>query len=199
MATARKDAPERVSDYFAALPDWSRAICETLRGAVLSADPSIIEDWKWGPHYSSGGMVCGIGAFKGHVKLHFFNGSAMPDGRGLFNHCLDNQFARSVKFTDVAEVDVAAVQEYVRDAVAVLRGGFKRIITETSETPDDLLQALQSEPTAYSFFEGLTPGYRKQFTEHVTTAKTEKTRAARVAAVVAHCKDGKRLHDKYKS
>lgn len=180
MATARKDAPERVSAYFEALPEWSRAICEKLRAAVLSADPSVKEDWKWGPHYSSHGMVCGIGAFQKHVKLHFFNGSAMADGRGLFNHCLDNSFARSIKYTDVSAVDTEAVQE------------------SGPEAPEALLAALQSEPAAHAFFQGLTPGYRKQFVEHVTTARTDKTRAARVAAVVQHCLEGKRLHDKYK-
>lgn len=116
-------------------------------------------------------MVCGIGAFKGHVKLHFFNGSAMPYSRGLFNHCLDNRFARSIRYTDVSEVD--------------------------TEAPEDLIRALQFEPTAYHFFEGLTPGYKKQFIEHVATAKTDKTRTARIEAVVTHCREGRKLNDKY--
>src|SRR5688572_4907162 len=100
MATAKKDGSKKVAEYLESLPEWSAAICRKLQRIILKADPSIVEDWKWGPNYASNGMVCGYGAFQKHVKLTFFNGSAMTDSKGLFNHCVDNEFSRSIKYVN---------------------------------------------------------------------------------------------------
>ncbi len=57
MPTIHPDASNKVLDYIESLPDWSKTICKTLRATILNADNSIVEDWKWGPNYSSNGMV----------------------------------------------------------------------------------------------------------------------------------------------
>lgn len=74
MKTVPTDATEKVLQYTEQLPDWSHQICHCLRSIILQADESIVEAWKWGPHYSSHGMVCGMGAFQKHVKLTFLMG-----------------------------------------------------------------------------------------------------------------------------
>ncbi len=50
MNKSQKAATDRVLEYMNNLPDWSRRICLRLRAIILSADPSLVEDWKWGPH-----------------------------------------------------------------------------------------------------------------------------------------------------
>ena len=199
MATPKHDASQRVTDYIQGLPEWAQAVCNELRRICLSADPSIVEDWKWGPHYSSNGMVCGYGAFQKHVKVTFFNGSAMKDAKGLFNHCIDNEFSRSIKYTGVEEIDEKELLAYIRESVAVNAKGFKREVTnKTVEVPAELEQALAANPKAQAFFDALSYGYKKEFVELVTTAKQEKTRQERIAKVVDHCAEGKKLNDKYK-
>jgi hypothetical protein len=199
MVTLKKDAKEQVSGYIESLPAWSKNICNKLRQIILNADPSIIEDWKWGPNYNSNGMVCGYGAFQKHVKVTFFNGSAMKDKKGLFNHCTDNEFSRSIKFTDESEIDEEALTGYIKESVEVNQKGFKREIKDKNvEVPADLLQALSEEEKAKTFFDALSYGYKKEFVEHVTSAKQEKTRKDRIAKVVSYCVEEKRLHDKYK-
>lgn len=200
MATVRKDASERVTTYLESLPSWSKNICQRLREIILQADASIEEDWKWGPHYSSNGMVCGWSAFQKHVKVTFFNGSAINDEKGLFNHCMDNEFSRSVKYTAAEEMDAALLTDYIRQSVAINQKGYKRAIKNKAVTvPEDLDAALAQNKTAAAFFNGLSYGYKKDFVELVTTAKQEKTRQQRIAKVVEHCAAGKRLHDKYKA
>lgn len=199
MATAKKEGTQRVAEYLDTLPAWSAAICNKLRRIILAADPSLVEDWKWGPNYASNGMVCSYGAFQKHVKLTFFNGSAMNDSNGLFNHCVDNEFSRSIKYTDEAEIDEKLLTEYIRQSVAVNANGFKREVKDkTVDVPQDLQQALAADPGALAFFDALSYGYKKEFVELVTTAKQEKTRGERIAKVVSHCAEGRKLNDKYK-
>jgi hypothetical protein len=200
MATPKKDAKEQVTNYIETLPTWSQNICNRLRDIILSANPSIVEDWKWGPNYNSNGMICGYGAGQKHVKFTFFNGSAMSDGKNLFNHCVDNEFSRSIKYTDESQIDELALAEYIKESIAVNQKGFKREVKDkTVEVPSELLEALLENEKAKAFFDALSYGYKKEFVELVTTAKQEKTRNERIAKVVSYCAEGKKLNDKYKT
>lgn len=144
-------------------------------------------------------MVCGYGAFKEHVKLTFFNGNAMKDPKGLFNHCVDNEFSRSIKYTDVVEINEAGITALVKESVSVNKKGYKREVKDkTVEVPDDLHKALSKNKPAQEFFDSLTYGYRKEYVEYVTEAKREETRQQRIVKVVSLCADGKTLNDKYK-
>jgi uncharacterized protein YdeI (YjbR/CyaY-like superfamily) len=199
MATVAPGAKQKILDYIDELPPFSKAICKKLRSIVLKADKDLQEDWKWGPHYASNGMVCGYGAFKEHVKLTFFNGSGMKDPKGLFNHCVDNEFSRSIKFTDVKEIDEADITALVKESVAVNKKGYKREVKDKNvEVPADLQKALAKNKTAQKYFDGLTYGYKKEYVEHVTEAKREETRQQRIVKIVDLCAAGKTLHDKYK-
>jgi hypothetical protein len=199
MLTTSKDATQKVLDYIETRPEWSKRILQKLRAVILKADPSITEDWKWGPNYASSGMVCGFGAFQKHVKLTFFNGSDMKDPDGLFNHCVDNEFSRSIKYVDENEIDEKLLMAYIKESIAVNKKGFKRVVKDkTVDVPEDLLKALAMDEKAASFFTNLSYGYKKEMVELVTTAKQDHTRVARIVKVVDHCKEGKKLNDKYK-
>lgn len=199
MASASNNTSPKVTEYLASLPAWSQALCNRLRAIILQADPALTEEWKWGPHYSGNGMVCGYGAFQKHVKFTFFNGAAMKDAKGLFNHCVDNEFSRSIKFTEGSEIDEKTLTQYIRESVAINKKGYKREVKDkTVEVPAELQQALAQNKKAQAFFNALSYGYKKEFVEQVTSAKQEKTRQERIAKTVALCAEGKKLNDKYK-
>jgi hypothetical protein len=199
MSKVHPNATEKVMNYINSMPDFSKAICKKLRSIILKTDKNIIEDWKWGPNYSNNGMLCGYGAFKQHVKLTFFNGSGMKDPKKLFNHCVDNEFSRSIKYTDVNQVDEKLISEYIKESILINEKGFKRIVQNKNvDVPKDLQDALAVHEKAKSFFDNLTYGYKKDFTEWVTTAKREETRLDRISKVVAMCAVEKRLNDKYR-
>lgn len=192
MAAAQKEATKKVLDYMESLPQWSKEICLKLRQATLSADPSIAEEWKWGPHYSSSGMVVGMGAFQKHVKVTFFNGSGLKDPQKMFNHCLDNKFSRSIRFNPGDAIDLPIFTAYVQEAIALNKKGFKREISaKTVVVPPELTAALQPHKAAQTFFEGLGYGYKKEFADHVTAAKQEKTKQNRIAKIVDLCAEQK--------
>jgi hypothetical protein len=199
MPTATKAATSKVSDYLQSLPEWSRAICAELRRIIRSADPSITEEWKWGPSYTSNGLVCGWSAFQKHVKVTFFNGGGMSDKAGLFNHCLDNEFNRSIKYTSLDEINERQLKAYIKESVAVNAAGYKRVVApRTDAVPPELTAALKKNKAALAFFEALTPGYKREYIEMVTSAKQEKTRLARIEKVVDACAAGRKPNDQYK-
>ena len=198
-AKAPGNAKEEITSYIDSMEPFAKAICKKLRSIILNADPSLKEEWKWGPHYSSNGMVCGYGGFQKHVKLTFFNGAGMKDPKKLFNHCVDNEFSRSIKYTDVSQINEKLLTDYIKESVAVNAKGFKREVKNKNvEVPADLQQALSKNKTAANFFDNLTYGYKKEFVEWVTTAKREETRADRITKIVEMCKEGRKLNDKYK-
>ncbi|WP_123985404.1 YdeI/OmpD-associated family protein [Taibaiella soli] len=200
MAKTAPNASAEITAYINGLPEFARLICEKLRSIILAAVPGIIEDWKWGPNYYSDGLTVGYSGFKKHAKLTFFNGSEMKDPNGLFNHCVDNEFSRSIKFTDVSEINEKLLTTYIRESAAINAKGFKRTVKEKIvEVPEDLKIAFSKEKKAVAFFDQLTAGYRKEYVEWIASAKQATTRADRIAKTVQKCKSEERLNDKYKS
>jgi hypothetical protein len=198
MPATRDKSPDEVIYYIDGLPQWSKKLCLRLREIILKADDSLTESWKWGPHYASNGMVCGFGAFQKHVKFTIFNGSAMKDDKGVFNHCTDNEFSRSIKYVSEDELDEKMLTAYIRESVRLNHTGFKRVTASKHvEVPSDLEASLARDAKAQAFFNGLSYVYKKDFVEYITSAKREQTRIDRIAKVVAHASDGRKLNDKY--
>lgn len=64
------------------------------------------------------GLVCSAGGFKDHVKLDFFKGASLKDPKGLFNAGLDAKTTRAIDFHEGDDIDVPALKDLVRAAVA---------------------------------------------------------------------------------
>jgi uncharacterized protein YdeI (YjbR/CyaY-like superfamily) len=64
----------------------------------------------------------------------------------------------------------------------------------TAEVPDDLQAALASRPKARAFFDTLTGANRYAVLWRLMTAKTERTRAARLEKIVAMLESGETFH-----
>src|ERR1044071_490108 len=196
---AKKDPSAEITAYIKDLDEPAKSICTKLRAIILKAVPDIREDWKWGPNYNYDGMVCGVGGFKKHAVLHFFNGKEMNDKHKLFNFGMDNDFSRSIKFNDVKEINEKYIAEYVKESVAINKAGYKRTkVTKEATVPDDLHKALKKKPVAFKFFDSLANGYKNEFIELVESAKRQETRDQRIQKVVALCAEGVKLNDKYK-
>jgi hypothetical protein len=85
--------------------------------------------------------------------------------------------------------------EFVMPIKADIRKGIKKIHgakvilqIEEDRSPitlnNDLLECLQDEPAALDFFNTLTPSHKKYFSNWVTDAKTEPTKAKRITACI---------------
>jgi hypothetical protein len=118
-STDGKTASERITDQIAELGDWRGDMLAQFRQLILAAAPALTEDWKWGTAvWTYKGMVCSIAPFKDHVKLHFFKGASFMDPNGLFNGGLDAKATRSIDFSKGDNIDMAALKDLIRAAVA---------------------------------------------------------------------------------
>ena len=110
---------EQIDQHITGLNDWRGEVLARLRTVINAADPRVKEDWKWDtPVWTASGNVCAIGAFKDRVKVNFFKGAVLPDPHGLFNGGLNAKASRSIDLSKGDQVDEAALQDLVREAVA---------------------------------------------------------------------------------
>jgi hypothetical protein len=125
------DAAERIDERIRELGDWRGETLARVRRIIRDADPEVVEEWKWAkatspgvPVWSRGGGICTGEAYKSVVKLTFFKGASLPDPSGLFNSSLEGKVRRAIDIREDDELDEEALQDLVRDAVALnLSGG----------------------------------------------------------------------------
>jgi hypothetical protein len=115
------------------LGDWRGKMLAKLRRLLHTADPEIVEEWKWGrtPTFYHGGIVCTGETYKDHVKMTFAKGAALPDPAGLFNSSLDGNVRRAIDIRERDKVDEAALKDLIRAAVALNLEGKPRSIGAT--------------------------------------------------------------------
>jgi hypothetical protein len=109
-----------IDEKIAGLPDWRGKMLAKVRAIILTADPEIIEEWKWGtPVWSRGGIVCTGETYKSVVKMTFARGAALEDPKGLFNSSLEGNVRRAIDIREGEKVDEAALKALIRAAVAL--------------------------------------------------------------------------------
>ena len=84
------DSSKLIDKQIADLKDWRGQVIVKLRKIIHDADPGITEEWRWNTAvWSHDGLVVAVGAFKGNVKMNFFQGASLPDPHKLFNAGLE--------------------------------------------------------------------------------------------------------------
>ena len=121
----------RIDEKIKMLGDWRGETLSKIRAIIHDADPEIVEEWKWvkatnpgTPVWSHGGIVCTGETYKNVVKMTFAKGAELKDPSRLFNASLAGNVRRAIDFHERDRVDVAALKDLIRAAVALnLRGG----------------------------------------------------------------------------
>ena len=103
------------------LGDWRGPMLAKVRAVIHEADPDIVEEWKWmgTPVVSHGGIVCTGETYKSVVKMTFAKGAALQDPAGLFNSSLEGNVRRAIDIREGEDIDVAALKDLIRAAVAL--------------------------------------------------------------------------------
>ena len=114
-------ASANISKRIKELGDWRGETLARVRALIHSADPDIVEEWKWRgvPVWSHDGIVCTGESYKSVVKLTFARGAALADPKKLFNSSLDGNVRRAIDIGEGARIDEAAFKKLIRAAVAV--------------------------------------------------------------------------------
>jgi hypothetical protein len=113
------NASEQIDELIAGLTDWRGKTLANLRRIIREADPEIVEEWKWrgAPVFSDYGIVCVANAFKGKVKLTFYEGASLPDPNKLFNNGLEGKKWRTIDLYVGDKVNESSLKVLVRAGV----------------------------------------------------------------------------------
>src|SRR5215204_2632222 len=127
-ASQDQPASALISKRIAELGDWRGKTLGRMRTLIQSADPDVVEEWKWvkptkpgTPVWSHDGIICTGESYKNVVKLTFAKGASLKDPARLFNSSLDGNVRRAIDIHEGEEVDESAFKALIRQAVALNR------------------------------------------------------------------------------
>ena len=190
----------RIDAYIEKAQPFAKPIIKRLRQIVHKAVPEVQETVKWGhPTFDHKGIMFGVAAFKSYLTCMFWKQKLMPDPHGLF------QEGRGT-FTSVDQLPPEKVlMQYLKEAARLNEHGIKlppRKITPASEraelvVPPALTAELKKNRKAKDGFEAFSYSHKKEYIEWIADAKTEETRAKRVATAMEWLAEGKSRNWKY--
>jgi len=110
---------EHIDQLIAGLTDWRGKTLAGIRKTILSADPEIVEEWKWmgSPVWGRDGNIVVGNAHKDKVKLTFSHGASLPDPGNLFNNGFGGKVWRSIDIFEGDEIDAEALKQLILAAV----------------------------------------------------------------------------------
>ncbi|MCB0998076.1 MAG: YdeI/OmpD-associated family protein [Acidimicrobiales bacterium] len=152
----------------------------------ICLDVGMSEHVKWAhPCYVHAGRnIVVMGAFRDDFRLSFFHAALMRDPHGVLTRQGENtQHPDCFRFDDVAQVAALEpiIREYLAEAMGYAEQGIKPPKVERElELPDELVEALESDPELAQAFALLTPGRQRSYVFALNSAKTSATRVSRI-------------------
>jgi uncharacterized protein YdeI (YjbR/CyaY-like superfamily) len=162
---------------------WNHGLTELRR---ICLKTGLVETVKWGhPCYMHADRnIVILGALRNDFRISFFNAALMKDRNGVLEKQGPNtQHPDVIRFTDNSQVNEMepVLSSYLKEAMGYAEAGIKppkeeRII----ELPDELVDALASDPELADAFNKLTPGRQKSYVINLNSAKNPATRITRI-------------------
>lgn len=164
------------------------------------------ETVKWGiPTYVVDKKnLVGIGAFKNHVGLWFFQGSFLKDEAKILHNAQEGKTKgmRQVHFKDIKEIKESLLNAYLQETIENQKLGLQIQKSRSKKKvllPIELEAELTLDSTLKESFDALTPGKQREYAEYIASAKREQTKISRLKKIGPMIKNGQGLNDKYKS
>jgi uncharacterized protein YdeI (YjbR/CyaY-like superfamily) len=175
-----------------------------LRDLISKTD--LEETIKWSaPVYTLNGKnVLGLGAFKHHFGIWFFNGVFLKDEHNLLINAQEDKTKalRQMRFTHKDEINEATVLTYIKEAIENQRLGKELKPTRHKKAvlvPDALKESFKSNKDLQVAFKALTPSKQREYCDYITSAKRDETKLSRLEKITPIILSGLGLNDKYKN
>jgi uncharacterized protein YdeI (YjbR/CyaY-like superfamily) len=174
---------------------------ETDKLRQIALDCDLTEELKWGkPCFTFlKKNVAIVIPLKESCAFSFFKGALLKDPKHILERIGEAQAGRWVKFTSPKEISALqpTLRSYIYEAIEVEESGKKVPLKKPSEyvVPEELQRRLDDNADLKSAFATLTPGRRKSYIFHVSSAKQAKTRAARAEKCVPMILSGRGFNE----
>jgi len=159
---------------------------ESARLRKIALDCYLTEELKWSkPCFTfKKKNVAIVIPLKDSCALSFFKGALLRDPKHILERIGEHtQAGRWIKFTSLREIATlqSTLSDYLYEAIALEESGKKVALQKSSEyaIPEELRTRLESNAVLKVAFEALTPGRRKSYIFHISSAKQAKTKEAR--------------------
>lgn len=196
----------RVDAYIAKSADFAQPILAHLRKIVHQGCPEVVEELKWSaPHFAYKGMFCGMAAFTRHCIFGFWkHGLLAQRATGAMRRGVE-AMGRFGKLTSLDDLPADAVMiALVKEAKRLNDEGIKpprrkgtpakdRVLT----IPAYFMAAVRKDKRTLATFRDASYSFKKDYVAWVTDAKSEDTRARRLATAVEWMAEGKGRNWKY--
>lgn len=194
---------EKLEQYYTKPSPWQEGI-QQLRTVINNTE--LKEEWKWNfPCYTiQGRNVIGVGNFKNHFGVWFFQGVFLKDSKKLLRNAQDGKTKamRSLHYESLEDINTTILTEYLLEAIQNAKDG-KEVKPDRSKKeiiiPVELESAFAKADSLKTAFEALTPSKQREYTEHIGGAKQEATRLRRLEKCIPMILEGIGLNDKYKN
>ncbi|AUP80733.1 YdeI/OmpD-associated family protein [Flavivirga eckloniae] len=192
-----------VEEYIEENAHYSEAL-NLLRDIINTTE--CVETIKWSaPVYTINNKnILGLGAFKNHFGIWFFNGVFLKDEHNLLLNAQENKTKalRQMRFESINEIDKNIVLSYVKEAIENQKLG-KETKPDRSKKemviPKELKDLFAKNKDLKNSFELLTPYKQREYCEYINSAKREATRHTRLEKITPMILQNIGLNDKYKN
>ena len=175
---------------------------ETDKLRRIALDCDLTEELKWGkPCFTFlKKNVAIVIPLKESCAFSFFKGALLKDPKHILQRIGEHtQAGRWIKFTSLREITAlrSTLRDYLYEAIELEESGKKIELKKSSEypMPAELRSRLDDDALLRAAFEALTPGRRKSYIFHVSSAKQAKTRAARAEKCVPMILSGRGFNE----
>jgi uncharacterized protein YdeI (YjbR/CyaY-like superfamily) len=192
-----------VEEYIEEHSNYSEAL-NMLRAIITSTEVKETVKWSAPVYTINDKNVLGLGAFKNHFGIWFFNGVFLKDEHKLLVNAQENKTKalRQMRFESISEIDKTIVLRYVKEAIENQKLG-KEIKPERSKKetiiPTELKALLTSDKNLKLAFENLSAYKQREYCEYIDSAKRETTKLSRLDKITPMIINGIGLNDKYKN
>jgi uncharacterized protein YdeI (YjbR/CyaY-like superfamily) len=193
---------ETVDQNIQSHPRWLEILLdlrELLNATVLT------ETIKWGgPVYTLDGKnLLGIGAFKNHSALWFFQGALLQVNTNLLINAQEGKTKalRQIRFEAGSKIDKQELLKYIEETISLHKQG-KKIKPDLKKgilIPSELSEFFEANSELKKAFSNLTPGKQRAYADYITKAKREETKQKRIEKIIPMIKVGIGLNDNYKN
>jgi len=159
---------------------------ETAKLRKIALDCDLTEELKWGkPCFTFlKKNIAIVIPLRESCAFSFFKGALLKDRKHILEKIGEHtQAGRWIKFTSLGEIAAlrSTLTDYLYEAIALEESGKKVALKKPSEypIPEELQARLDGDAVLRSAFEALTPGRRKSYIFHISSAKQAKTKEAR--------------------
>ncbi|WP_445738697.1 YdeI/OmpD-associated family protein [Mariniflexile sp.] len=171
---------------------------------LIITKTELVENVKWNaPVYSLHGKnVLGLGAFKNHFGIWFFNGVFLKDENNLLANAQEKTKAlRQMRFESIDDINKNSVLTYIKEAIENQKLG-KEIKADRNKKktaiPLELKAILAKNQSLKSSFENLSPYKQREYCDYIAEAKRDATKTSRLEKIIPMILNGIGLNDTYK-